>query len=75
MMKIVYCAIVAGLLAGCTTAHQASGAAAIKAVQTTNDTVAAGLISALCGMTIGAYERLPYPAMRRGVDALCGGER
>lgn len=74
-MKIVYCAIVAGLLAGCTTAHQAAGQAAISKVQTANDTVAMGLIQAVCGMTVGAYERLPYPAMRRGIDALCGGER
>lgn len=74
-MKMIIAAILLATMAGCTLSQQAASQAAVQKIRTTNDTIAQGLIASICGMTLGAYQRLPYPAMRRGIDALCGGER
>ena len=74
-MKLIYCAIVAGLLTGCTVAQKSAMQAGLDNVKGTNDAVASGLMQSLCGMTVGAYNRLPTAEQRVGVDALCGGIR
>ena len=66
--------IALALLLGACTAQQAAvvdlGVAKAKA---TNDTTAKTLIATVCGMTVGAYNRLGSASDRQGVDLLCGG--
>ena len=46
----------------------------IEKLKKGNDTTAKTLIQSTCGMTVGAWNRLPSPTDRRAVDLLCGGD-
>ncbi len=61
------------LLAACTTGQTTAVNLATEKIKTANDTTAETLIVTVCGMTVGAYNRLGSPMDRRGVDLLCGG--
>lgn len=62
------------LLGACTTQQAALVDLGVAKVRAVNDLMAKNLISATCGMTKGAYERLESPLEQRGVDLLCGGD-
>lgn len=62
------------LLGACTTQQAALVDLATEKVKTTNDTTAKTLIVTVCGMTVGAYNRLESASDRKGVDLLCGGD-
>ena len=65
--------ILALLLGACTAQQAAVIELGIENVKKGNDTTAKTLIVTVCGMTVGAYNRLGSPTDRRGVDLLCGG--
>lgn len=62
------------LLGACTAQQAAVIDLGIGKVKAANDTTAKTLIVTVCGMTVGAYNRLERPTDRRGVDLLCGGD-
>jgi len=62
------------LLGACTTQQAAVVDLGIEKVKAANDTTAQTLIATVCGMSVGAYNRLESPLERRGVDLLCGGD-
>ncbi len=62
------------LLGACTTQQAAVVDLGVAKVKATNDTTAKTLIVTVCGMTVGAFNRLESPTQRRGVDLLCGGD-
>ncbi len=61
-------------LGACTTQQDAIIGLGVAKVQATNDTAAKTLIATVCGMTVGAYNRLGSASDRQGVDLLCGGD-
>ncbi len=61
------------LLPACTAQQAALADLAADKVKTVNDTAAQTLIVTVCGMTVGAFNRLESATDRRGVDLLCGG--
>ena len=75
MRRFIIPVIVFVLLLGACTAQQGAiidlGIVKVKAA---NDTTAKTVIVTVCGMTVGAYNRLESPTDRRGVDLLCGGD-
>ncbi len=73
MMRIWKPIVLALLLGACTAQQAAVVDLGVAKVQAGNDSVAKGLIAAVCGMTKGASMRLESSAERRGVDLLCGG--
>ncbi|KKK88679.1 hypothetical protein LCGC14_2740710 [marine sediment metagenome] len=62
------------LLGACTAQQSAVVDLGVAKVRDGNDTTAKTLIATVCGMTVGAYNRLESPTDRRGVDLLCGGD-
>ena len=61
-------------LGACTAQQSAVIDLGIVKVKAANDTTAKTLIVTVCGMTVGAYNRLESSTDRRGVDLLCGGD-
>ncbi len=62
------------LLGGCTAPQTAVANLGVQKVKAANDTLAQTLIVTVCGMTVGAFNRLESATDRRGVDLLCGGD-
>ncbi len=74
-MRKLFCAIaLAWLLGACTTGQTTAVNLATEKIKTANDTTAKTLIVTVCGMTVGAYNRLGSASDRQGVDLLCGGD-
>ncbi len=67
-------AILLAILAGCSPMAKGLIAQTYADIKTANDTLAAGFLSASCGMSHGAYERLPS-GDKLAVDALECGKR
>ncbi len=65
--------LAAFLLTGCTAAQEAFVAAAAQKRMDYNDSKARVLVKAVCGMSVGAKNRLPA-AQRVHVEGLCGGQ-
>ncbi len=63
------------MVGACSTADQAVVGAIGKRAQTGADTAAGALITATCGMTLGAYARLPSGDAKHGVALICGAAR
>ena len=75
MHRLLYILTFLALFLGACTAQQAAVIdLGIEKVKAGNDTTAKTLIVTVCGMTVGAYNRLESPTDRRGVDLLCGGD-
>ncbi len=74
MRSLIYIPLLALLLGACTAQQAAVVSLATEKVKAANDTTAKTLIVTVCGMTVGAFNRLGSPTDRRGVDLLCGGD-
>jgi hypothetical protein len=74
MLKLFYAVPLLVLLAACTAPQAAVVNLATEKIKVTNDTAAQTLIVTVCGMTVGAYNRLESASDRQGVDLLCGGD-
>jgi len=61
------------ILSGCTTAQKAYLGFAVESIKDAKDTIAFGLIASMCGISVGAYYRLPNPTHKEGIRKLCGG--
>ena len=72
-LKVLVAVALLLVSAACTTSQKAVAEAGIEKVKSGNDTIAAGLIAATCGMSVGAYYRLDNELTQRGVAMLCGG--
>ncbi len=62
------------LLGACSVPQTAAISYGVAKVKAANDTAAKTLIVTVCGMTVGAYNRLESASDRQGVDLLCGGD-
>ena len=74
MRSLICISALALLLGGCTAQQAALADLGVANVKAANDTVAQTLIVTVCGMTVGAYNRLESASDRQGVDMLCGGD-
>ena len=75
MISKVAAVIALALLLGACIAPQAALVDLVtEKVKAANDTAAKTLLVTVCGMTVGAHNRLESASDRQGVDLLCGGD-
>ena len=73
MNKTIISVILSLFLISCTTAQKGYLGFVVESVKDTNDTIAQGLISSMCGISVGAYYRLQNTVHKNGIRKLCGG--
>ncbi len=73
-MRNLFCAIALAWLAACTPVQKAAIQASVQAAMDAKDTEALVLKQGLCGISIGAKNRVLTPAERRHAEGMCGGD-